>query len=242
MTTNILSIQRLTIARQRYAGEQMLPILQAETAPKRKRPEVLVARAGEFTAAHRALAGVSAAPKLTVDNGADRAYGGAFSTLQGVVQTFAQPIVPLDPEAQTRFHAASSLLTLAFPRGIGFTRKPMNLQYDAMRAVVRALRGEAANDHVEALGFGSTVDFLEAILSPYGVAATGPDGADLEHLSDAWHAAFAKLAATIVGVAPEGDRLHEVIALYQKEAAAQSTADADARRRAKKAKAEKKVA
>lgn len=242
MTTTIFSIQRLTIARQRYVGEQVLPTLEAEVAPRRKRSEVIVRRVGEFTTAHRMLMGVTLVPKLTVDNAADRAYSGAFNTLQGVVQTFANPIVPIEGEAQTRLHAASTLLTLAFPAGVGFIRKPMNLQYDAMRGVVRALRGEAANDHVEALGFTSTVDFLEALLSPYGVAATSPDGVDLERLSDAWHQSFAKLAAAIVGVLPDGDKLHEVVALYQKEAEAQSAAEADARRRAKKAKAAKKVA
>jgi len=242
MTTTIFSIQRLTIARQRYVGEQVLPTLEAEVAPRRKRSEVIVRRVGEFTTAHRALQGVAVVPKLTVDNAADRAYGGAFSTLQGVVQTFANPIVPVAGDAQARYQAATTLLTLAFPKGIGFTRRPMTLQYDAMRTVVRALRGEAANDHVEALGFGSTVDFLEALLTPYGVAVTSPDGVDLERLSDAWHQSFAKLAAAIVGVLPDGDKLHEVVALYEKEGAAQSAAEAELRRRAKKAKAEKKVA
>lgn len=242
MTTTIFSMQRLTIARQRHVGEQVLPTLEAEVAPRRKRPEVIVRRVGEFTTAHRALLGVSVLPKLAIDNGSDRAYSGAYGTLQGVVQTFTQPIVPLEGEAQARFHAASTLLTLAFPQGVGFIRKPMNLQYEAMRGVVRALRGEAANDHVEALGFGSTVDFLEALLTPYGVAVTSPDGVDVERLSDAWHQSFTKLAAAIVGALPEGDKLHEVVARYQKEAEAQSAGEAEARRRAKKAKAAKKVA
>jgi len=43
-------------------------------------------------------------------------------------------------------------------------------------------------------------------------------------------------------VLPDGDKLHEVVALYEKEGAAQSAAEAELRRRAKKAKAEKKVA
>ena len=38
-------------------------------------------------------------PKLTVDNAADRAYGGAFSTLQGVVQTFSNPLLAVEGDA-----------------------------------------------------------------------------------------------------------------------------------------------
>lgn len=231
---NILSIQRLPVARQRAVGSQMLPILQAETNPKRKRLDALVARVGAFAAAHRALVEAAVTPKLAVDNGADRAFGGVFTLLRSVVQTYDQPIVPLDDEAQARSQAARTLLALAFPQGVAFTRKPMSLQYEAMRQVVRALRSEAAEDSVAVLGLGSTVDFLEAILAPYGVAVTGPDSRDLERLSDTWHDTFAKLAATIVGVLPDNDRLHDVIALYEKETAAQSASMTEARRRAKK--------
>ena len=70
------------------------PRSDAEAKAKTTRPEAVTARVAEFTAANKALAGVTLAPKLKVDGAAERAIG-AHATLTVTVQTFTDPRVPL---------------------------------------------------------------------------------------------------------------------------------------------------
>jgi hypothetical protein len=232
---SLLAIPRLTVERQRALGAAIEALLKPAVA-RAKLPVAVAERAPEFVAAHAALAGVAKLPKLAVDNTADRTYSGAYKSLKATVQTFSLTLVPMKPTAVRRRDAAQSLLALAFPAEIVFLKRSMDLQYKVMRDVVRALRSKAAADDVKALGFGDTVDVLEALLAPYGVAVQGADGADVEKLSDAWHGAFSNLAAALVGSLPEGDALRDgVLGAYQKSLDAQSALTAAKIRRRKKA-------
>ncbi len=232
----LFSFTRLTVERQRRVGEAVAPLLKPKGKGKVGPGVPVATRAAEFASAHDALAGVSLLPKLAVDNAADRTYAGAFNTLNGIVQTFSDPLVPLADGAQRRLDAARGLSALAFPAGVRFLSKPMGTQYEAMRGVVRALRSEKATADVKALGFGDTVAHLEATLAPYGVAVTSADGADVEKLSDAWHLAFSNLAAALIGSLSESDpRRAGVLGAYQKELDAQSEVIAARTRRRKKA-------
>jgi hypothetical protein len=232
----LFSITRLTVERQRRVGELIVPLVKPAKPKAAKPTDAVSARAEEFIRAHEALAGVSLLPKLTIDNVTDRTFAGAFKTLEGVVQTFTEPLKPLTPSAQKKFDAARSLRASAFPAGIGFLSKPMGLQFNAMRDVVRALRSDETAADVKTLGFGDAVDQLEATLGPYGVAVTSPDGADVEKLSEAWHAAFSNLVAALVGShAPDHSLREGVLGAYQKELDAQTEAAARVRRKKKKA-------
>lgn len=232
----LFSIARLIVERQRNVGDRIAALLAAETAAKRKHPESVNTRASEFTTAHKALSGVTLIPKLKVDTAADRAFNGGHDELDSIDSMFSNPLVPLSDAAKTRHDAARSLRRLAWPHGKGFTRKSMDTQFKGMRDVVTQLRSDDAKPFVKTLNWGATVDYLEALLAPYGVAVHSPDGADVEKLSDAWHAAFTNLAAALVGSLPEGDALRAgVLDAYEKQVTDQSDALAARRRAAKKA-------
>lgn len=231
----LFSITRLTVERQRRVGDLIIPLIRPAKSKAAKPTDAVSTRAEEFVRAHEALAGVSLLPKLTIDNVTDRTFAGAFNTLEGIVQTFTEPLAPLTPSAQKKFDAARSLLGRAFPAGVKFIKKPMGIPFDAMREVVRALRSDEAAGDVKTLGFGDAVDQLEATLGPYGVAVRSPDGADVESLSTAWHAAFSNLVAALVGShAPDHSVREGVLRAYQKELDAQSEAVAARARRKKK--------
>ncbi len=234
---SILTIPRLTVERQRNVGARLAELLRAEAGAKSKRPASVVQRASEFLAAHEALGRVSTVPKLAVDTAADRAFGAFHNTLAAIEQTFTAPLVPLSPRNTARFDAARALRREVFPRGVGFLRGSMDSQYRIMREVVAALRSAKNAAAVKALDVGDTVDFLEALLAPYGVAVKGPNGVDVEQLSVAWHAAFTDLAAALTGTLPADDTLRTaVFDAYERQLDEQSDALAAARRARKKAK------
>ncbi len=232
----LFTIARLNLERQRNAGRRIVELLDAEASAKKKRPDAITERSAEFKAAHEALSSVSILPKITVDNTADRGINGSFNELTAIVQTFSDPLAPLEPAASARYEAARTLLRVAFPKGRGFTQKSMSTQLDGMRDTVKALRSEDAKAAVKTLAWSATVDYLESLLAPYGVAVRSPDGADVEKLSDAWHAAFSNLAAALVGTLPESDALRvSVLDTYEKQLTSQAEAAAERRRAAKKA-------
>lgn len=236
----LFSISRLTVERQRNVGDRIAALLTADTSVKHKRPEAVLTRSAEFNAAHKALTGVSLLPKLKVDTAADRAFNGGHDELEAIETTFSDPLVALPDAAKARHDAARSLRRLAWTHGKGFTRKSMDTQLKGMRDVVTALRSDAAKPFIKTLNWGATVDFLEAMLAPYGVAVHSPDGADVEKLSDAWHLAFTNLAAALIGSLPEGDALRVgVLDAYEKQVNDQNDVQIARRRAAKKASAPK---
>lgn len=230
----LFSIARLTVERQRNVGTRVAELLREDTLAKRKRAEPVASRIGEFVAANEALAGVAVAPKLVVDTATDRAIGGFYGMLKSIEQTFTDPLVPLNKGASVRFEAARSLRRMAFPKRIEFTRGAMDTQYRGMRDLVAALRSKEAAPAVKTLDLGDTVDFIESLLAPYGVAVKGPGGVDVERLSDAWHETFTALALALTGSLPESDPLRVgVLDAYERQLDAHNEA-INARRRAKK--------
>ena len=240
----MFDVPRIPVVRQKAAGDDLAALLPAgaekHKAKSPKLPEDVVAHAQEVVDQTRALDAIVTIPKLTIDNVADRVYGGFFKILLGEEQCLDGTLSPLSPALESRRRAAERVRAKAFPKKVSFLKIEMNLQYRGMRSVVRALRSEELAADVKTLGLGAHVDHLEAQLAPYGVAVSAPDGSDVEKVSDAWHAAFVRFTGAVVARWPAGDPTREsLLKPYQRELDAHREEQAAARSAAKKRKAPK---
>lgn len=238
----MFDVPRIPVVRQKAVGDDLAALLPAGTEKNKvkspKLPEDVVTHAREVVDQTRALESIVTLPKLTIDNVADRVYGGFFKLLLGEEQCLDGTLSPLTPALESRRRAAARVRARAFPKKVSFLKIEMNLQYRGMRDVVRALRSEELAGDVKTLGLAAHVDHLEAQLAPYGVAVSSPDGTDIEKLSDGWHAAFVRFTGAVIARWPAGDPTREALLKpYQRELDAHREDQAAARAATKKRKA-----
>jgi hypothetical protein len=228
----MLTLPRIPIIRQRAVGAVLEEQLAHKSTPTYD--EIVLERARAVIALTSRLAAANV-PKFTIDTTTDVVITSLHDVVEGVSRGLTATVSPLNAEQQEKLLAAKTLLRVVFPRGTGFVREDMSLEYVALRAIERDLAQPEAAEAVEALGLGYFVDHFKAHLGPYGVAVTAPDGGDLELASDAWHDAFVHLVAAVnLHGANDNDAHAQLLAPYEKELEAHRADQRAARKRTKK--------
>lgn len=230
---DLLSLPRLPVARQRNVTRELAEALAGKA--RKNAPAGLLPLADAVLAAGEGLAATGENSAFAIDVATDRVVAGIYAVARAWAKGLPDGVVALSPEQRRLRAAAQTILREAFARGTGFIHRPMDLEYDALVALVEALERPAVAAAVKTLALGPMVDHLRAHLAPYGFAVKNPAGEDLGAASARWHAAF----RTLAGAVPAHDDAtgswsKTLLGAYQRELKAHQDDAARQRRAAKK--------
>ncbi len=229
----MLDTTRLEIPRQLNVGDSLAEVLAKD------RPTPLLAgtlaRGNAVTAATFALASHSRAKPGKVDRATDTVVISVDHLLEAAENALLDSVVPLGEAQQQTLARVRLIRTSVFPQGTQFIRRPMDLEWPALRNVQSALGDPEVAAAVDALGLRAVVDHLLAHIARYGQAVgqeAGAAGTAEEKASLAWHEAF-KLFAAQVMVDYEKDAAlrQELLGAYEVQLAQQQSSARAARAR-----------
>lgn len=195
----MFEIIRLDADRQLNVGHALATILAIDRAV----PIVptTLARAEAVIAATLALSAARDAPPALVDQATDSVTTALDRTLEAAEVGLRDSVVPLGEAQREALGRIRKLRTRLFPKGTGYIRKAMDLQWPHLTELRARLAEPEIAAAVDAQGLRAQVDHLLAHIELYGRALgqdAGAAGHAREMASEAWQEAHRRFGAQVV--------------------------------------------